>query len=605
MNMKIKLSIWCAGLALLPSLSLAQPVTLKDVTQNAILNNPEVLSRWHIFKAAEDERNAASGGFLPRVDLSAGVGRENRNDPLIQRDYTRNSAALTLTQMLYDGFATSNDVQRLGHARLVRALELQDSIDTTALEAARAYFDVLRYRELTTRAEDNYVMHRSISEQIQNRVQAGVGRRVDLEQAAGRLALAESNLLTESSNLHDVSTRFQRITGNTPPAGMESITRLPEGIPASAEAAHKAAQTGNPALRAAIENVRAAMSASQARRAAYQPHIDLRLSTMTGKDLNGYTGDHRNDIAEVVLNWNLFNGLSDQARSRQYVEQADSARNLRDKTCRDVRQTLAIAYNDVRKLHEQLDYLEQHQLSIEKARDAYRDQFDIGQRTLLDLLDTENELFQAKRAYINAEHDLAIAYVRTHAGMGRILPALGISAAANTQTAALDQWAAAEDAPAQCPPDAVNTYTVNKELLNARAMELQKETTIPVSATPLTLAPESQPGQALKDWAAAWSSRNTQNYLDAYAPNFIPATGVSRDTWAAQRKEIIARTSEIALDISNIKTVVHDPRHATTTFRQNYRSPTYSDVVSKTLEWRQNDGKWRIIRETSAPVPQP
>lgn len=602
--MKKNISLWCAGLILAPSLAMAQPMTLKSATESAILSNPEVLSRWHVFKAAENERDAASGAFLPRLDLSAGAGRENRDDPLLQRDYTRSSTSLTLTQMLYDGFATRNDVNRLGHARLVRALELQDSVENTAMEAARAYFDVLRYRELTTRAEDNYVMHRSMFEPIQNRVQAGVGRRVDLEQAAGRLALAEANLLTETSNLHDVSARFQRITGTTPPNEMEGISKLSEGIPGNAEAALKAAQTSNPALRAAIENVRAALSASSVRRAAYQPRVDLRLNTMTGKDLNGYSGNHHIDTAEVVLNWNLFNGFSDQARSRQYVEQADAARSLRDKTCRDVRQTLAIAYNDVRKLNEQLKYLEQHQLSIEKARDAYRDQFDIGQRTLLDLLDTENELFQAKRAYINAEYDLAIAYVRTHAGMGHTLSALGISTTTMAKAEELDQWVAAEDAPTQCPPDSIKVYSADKESLNARAMAMQKDISTPIPAAPVVITPENQVAQAMKDWAAAWSTRNIPAYLDAYAPDFTPVAGISHQSWAAKRKEIITRAKEISLDLSKLKIVVHSPQHATANFQQDYHSTAYTDSVLKTLEWKKSGERWRIVREAAEPAPQ-
>jgi adhesin transport system outer membrane protein len=56
-------------------------------------------------------------------------------------------------------------------------------------------------------------------------------------------------------------------------------------------------------------------------------------------------------------------------------------------------------------------------LAIEKARDAYRQQFDIGQRSLLDLLNAENELYTAKRSYANAETDLQLAYARTQAAL--------------------------------------------------------------------------------------------------------------------------------------------------------------------------------------------
>ena len=83
------------------------------------------------------------------------------------KDYSRHSTTLTLTQMLYDGFATRNEVKRLDHARQVRLFELLDISENVALEAARAYVDVLRFRKLVALAEDNYIRHRAVFEQIQ------------------------------------------------------------------------------------------------------------------------------------------------------------------------------------------------------------------------------------------------------------------------------------------------------------------------------------------------------------------------------------------------------------------------------------------------------
>ena len=125
-----------------------------------------------------------------------------------------------------------------------------------------------------------------------------------------------------------------------------------------------------------------------------------------GRNFDGVPDQTRDTSAEMVLNWNLYNGGSDQARVRQQTNLMNQAADLRDKACRDARQTAAIAYNDTRKLDEQLRALDRNTLAIEKARDAYRQQFDIGQRSLLDLLNSENELYTAKRAYANAEFDL-------------------------------------------------------------------------------------------------------------------------------------------------------------------------------------------------------
>jgi len=77
---------------------------------------------------------------------------------------------------------------------------------------------------------------------------------------------------------------------------------------------------------------------------------------------------------------------------------------------------------DIHNLSRQLGFLDQHQLAIEKAREAYRKQFDIGQRSLLDLLDTENEYFQARRAYVNATYEHAIAHARTLAAWAICCP---------------------------------------------------------------------------------------------------------------------------------------------------------------------------------------
>jgi len=581
----------------------AQQNTLKTVAQRAVLSSPEVLQKWHAYQAADAEKDVASGGYLPRVDLAAGAGRENRDDPIMVKDYSRRSTTLSLTQMLYDGFATRNEVQRLDHARQVRYFELLDTSESVALEAARAYVDVLRYRKLVALAEDNYIRHRAVFEQIQKKAQAGVARRVDLEQASGRLALAEANLLTETSNLHDVSARFQRLVGVAPAQDLAGAPSLTKGLPGDPATMLQASLNRNPAIQGAIENVRAADAAVDVRKAAYQPRLDLRLKNERGSDLNGYIGQTDNRTAEVVLTWNLFNGLSDMARSRQYADLRSVAKDLRDKTCRDVRQNAAIAYNDTRKLGEQLTYLDQHQLATEKARDAYRKQFDIGQRTLLDLLDTENELFQAKRAYVNADHDLLIAQARSQASLGNLLQALELSRVARDEIADPKEWRAEGDAAEHCPPEGPMLFATDKERLNARAAEFLRESAPPVepagAVKPIAADPatERELALSLKGWAQAWSTRDIERYLGFYSPTFRPAHGRTLAKWEAERRRIIGSAKVVKLDISGIKVTMKDADNAITTFVQAYQSPVFRDVVTKGLEWRKVDGKWRIERE--------
>ena len=300
------------------------------------------------------------------------------------------------------------------------------------------------------------------------------------------------------------------------------------------------------------------------------------------------------------------------------------SRDYRDKVCRDLRQNLEIAYNDKRKIAELLKYLDQHQLSMEKARDAYRQQFDIGQRTLLDLLDTENELFQAKRAYVEAEYDQQIAYARVQAGMGNLFRALQLS---RPDAGSLPKFKDTNDetGAANCPVEAPDTYVVNKEELDRRAAALLKSnvstngTTATISAPQptdvnkniavesasaktLLAAPELPVSQkliteALDGWRQAWESRDTERYLKFYAPQFHASIDATHEKWLVRRRLRIGEKKRISVGISDLRLTFRDATHATTIFHQKYGSDIYNDVVLKTLNWEFIDGVWHITME--------
>ncbi len=419
-----------ATVALCANAQQVLPEPLVQAVRKAVQGNPEVQARWYGFLAAGDEREVARGGYFPQVDLRASSGRESRVSPLVGDvgRYSFNTTQLSLNQMLFDGLFTPNEVKRLGQARLTRYYELLDASETAALEAVRAYADVVRYRELVEAATQNYAEIKQSSQQVEERARGGVGRGADVEQASGRLALAESNLLTELTNLHDVSARYLRIVGEKAPTNPAS---LPDpfqlgAMPASSDALLRDGLQGSPALNAAVENARSYATAIESRKSAYLPRVDVRAYASRENDTGGTPGNTRVNGVELLLNYNLFRGGSDKARERQAVDQSAQARALQDKVCRDVRQTLSIAYSDVRSLSEQRAYLDQHRLATEKSREAYRQQFDIGQRTLLDLLDSQNEYFEATRAYINAHYNQVTAQARTLSGMGKLVTALGV-----------------------------------------------------------------------------------------------------------------------------------------------------------------------------------
>ncbi len=103
---------------------------------------------------------------------------------------------------------------------------------------------------------------------------------------------------------------------------------------------------------------------------------------------------------------------------------------------------------------------------------------------------------------------------------------------------------------------------------------------------------------AVQAWAKAWSSKNMQAYLGAYAQNFTPPGGQSRSEWEADRRARIVPRSRIGVDLSDINITVNGDR-ATVRFRQAYSSDTLNVTSRKTLDMVKSGNRWLIVRETT------
>lgn len=305
------------------------------------------------------------------------------------------------------------------------------------------------------------------------------------------------------------------------------------------------------------------------------------------------------------------------ARSRQYRERKEIALDQREKSCRDMRQVLSIAYNDTLRLNDQLAYIGEQVRLVEKTRAAYRDQFNIGQRTLLDLLNTQNEYFDARRAQVNADIDLSIAYLRSYSGMGRLLETLGmkrVDADGNPDESDLAPVDLAQLCPSSVPLDT----TLDREALGRKVKAMMEDPSNsfigarPQSAAlPLTgqgggeavTNPlEAEISDRVTAWAAAWAGRDVKGYLDFYAPAFRPESGATRESWAHQREQRLGKAGRLRIEIQNLTVSRRAPDTAVAAFRQVHTSDTLSDTTDKTLEWLKVNGVWQIVRETSRAV---
>jgi adhesin transport system outer membrane protein len=586
------------------------PTSVKTATERAITQNPEVLFKFNQFKAALQEQREAEGSRYPRVDLEAGGGSYSAKTPgsASTINYDGSRALLQLRQVLFDGFVSRNEVRRLSYAAQAAYYDVLSTSNNIALDTVKAYIDVLRFRELVSLAEENFNTHLAVNDKLAQKVKAGVGRRVDLEQAGGRLALAESNWVTEVSNLHDVSARYQRLVGDTPAENLARLDPLDAYLPVGSEFL-KEAVPKNPDFLAAVATIRSYRADAEVRKGPNYPTLELRARQGFETNRSGTTGDYHDTALELVLNYNLYRGGGDQARIKQYAAKLASAFDLRDKACRDIWQTGQIAFNDSKRLGNQLKLLSQHEISTSKAKQAYQQQFDIGQRTLLDLLDTENELYQARRALVNAEFDLQFSEARVLATSGELLKSLKLQAILSDLPDAAGS--AHEDDPLlRCNDRILPQPTLNRTFASAQ-VEAPRAPAEPLPAA--TPAPTPQPAPAasapvpdkacaaispsIQAWISAWNAKDLGGYLSHYSDKFAPAMGLSRSQWEALRKKRVGKQGDINAVIRNIQIPQCQDHAAQATFSQEYGSSDYRDSVEKTLSLEWINGQWKIVKE--------
>jgi adhesin transport system outer membrane protein len=422
-----------------PQAAAANVSGLKEAITQGVMISPRVNADWYNFAAKGYAEQSARGSYYPSVDLASRIGREDRDTPLIDLgDFGYDATQFSITQMLFDGFATRDEVARLGYDKLSQYYNFKRASEEVALEVAVTYLDTVKYQRLVDFARANLQVHRSIHAQIAERAGGGVSQGVDLDQAVARVGLAETNLVIEVANLNDVLNRFQRLVGAYPGANL-AVPTVPEGeIPELRGAALQIAYQRSPVINSAIENLRAAQEALNLTNAPMMPRFDLRYRNEVAHDTDSIDGRFSTEAVELVMTYNLYRGGADSARKREYYNLYNAAIEERKQACLNVRQEISNNFNELAALREQVVLTEVSRKAQNATRKAYRDQFDRGRRSLLDLLDSQNEYFDAERSNINAIVDEVASQARTLANMGLLLASLEVDGLNAEKVAGMD-----------------------------------------------------------------------------------------------------------------------------------------------------------------------
>ncbi|WP_412547841.1 TolC family outer membrane protein [Pseudomonas sp. PDM11] len=420
-------------LALAISVS-AQAQTLTEAMQNALSVHPEIQSGINARLASEEDMKAARAGYLPRVDVQAGYGREGTENNSTRasndrgyRTLNRSESSLNVQQMLFDGFATRNEVARQRATVNARAYALLANSERTALEVAQVYLDVLQRQEMARLAEENLRSHERIYDQISLRSERGVGRMADLDQAEARLAQARNNLLTEQTNLADAQVTFLSVVGREP-VDLSMPDSMGAHLPESLTAARDELLANNPNISSAEADVKATEAQYAAAKSTYYPRFDAEVSTGLNNNVDGVEGENKEWQAMLRMRYNLYAGGSDSANVRSKAYLSNQAMDIRNNALRVLNEEVGLAWNALQNARAQLPIAQQYVDHSSRVRDSYQKQFGLGERTLLDLLDSENEYFTAARRLQEVRFTELFTHYRIKATTGTLLKSQGIAA---------------------------------------------------------------------------------------------------------------------------------------------------------------------------------
>lgn len=417
---------------LLPGVALAEDqITIHKTVVDTLRYAPRLEMIKYNREAVGHDLRKSQGLWYPRLDVRGGIGTDSFSSE-VTRDENRENhwdrraeVAAVLTQRLYDGGEGFGQI-RLDKTRLASLdHRVLDNAESLALDAIIANLEVYRQRELLALAEENARAHRDILASLQERERGGAGSAADVQQTRARLSMAQASLSKTHANLQAALSNYQRLTGVFP--GKIALDAYPANIlPQTLEEMSTQAASGNPKLNAATEDINSDSERVNIAKSSYHPYIYAELSSSYQDGVEDQREWEMTNAAMLRLNWNLFNGGSDvaatkAARARMRQTQADRE-DLLLAISDETRSTWALyqsALNEVKDYTSAVDF-------NRSTKAIYLEQFGVAQRSLLDVLDSENEVFQSASQLVTAKVNEHIAAYKLMALSGQLISSLEI-----------------------------------------------------------------------------------------------------------------------------------------------------------------------------------
>lgn len=410
---------WLVGvLGALLSAQSTHAVCVLEAYQQAAASDPQLRAAAATRSAQLEAKPQARALLLPSLSSSAVADRNHFDRTLGDSNFTSRSLSISLSQPLYN---RGNQVQqRLADATVGQADSDFESVgQLLILRVAERYFNVLSAQDdLTFVRADKDATARQL-EQAKQRFEVGLITITDVLEAQARFDNATSTEIFAINNVEDAKEALREVTGEYYDVLQPLEAKLPlkQPQPADVENWLELAVQNNPSLQSAAFSVEGARENINLQKSGHYPTLDL---TASYSDSDNGSTDTRGGRIGLQLFIPIYEGGAVVSRSREAAFQYEAAKENREELLRAILRQVRDAYRGVDEAISQVKALDQARTSNRSALDATQAGFEVGTRTIVDVLDAQRDVFSAERDYAQARYAYVLNNLRLRQAVGQL-----------------------------------------------------------------------------------------------------------------------------------------------------------------------------------------
>jgi len=402
-------------------ISISSAETLKEVVAHVLETSPVIKERLKNYNATREEVAIADAGYYPTLDLQAAGGKKYTNrihNNGVEETYDVFQSSLILRQNIFNGFSTHEQVEYQKMRTLAAGFSYLEKANDVTLQTIKVYLDLLRQKELLQNSRVNVAHNEKIYQKVSKAYKAGLTTLSEVSKIRASLSLARSNMMVQQNKLQNAMFNFRRVTGHM--LSLDELSKPQFGLklPASQEEATMYALEYNPSLIVGKYNIKGAEALYRESKSKFMPTIDLQLAGHYNDNFDVLTTTDDRVEAMVVLSYNLFNGGADEAAKRSKLSKLSQEVEVTNDLRRQVVEGMDLSWSAYELAQSQIPYLQSYKKQSEETLRLYSKEYELGQRSLLDLLAAENDLKRANDELINARFNLLLSKYRILDAMG-------------------------------------------------------------------------------------------------------------------------------------------------------------------------------------------